>query len=270
MTSTTLNTSFAIGSADNSLSVTLKDELGVDLVFTDVRIRVYRDFGRKLIFTSVLSDAEIAVDGSKITWTPSLAQSNMLRATVDGRPANVYTLEVKVGGSWSERCRGSIDADGSVMAVEEQASSGGGGGSAAYFRSQPTSDNVQLVTSFPNPFQVTVFATEVFDVGGLYNTTLKRWIPPAGPVLIEYTMQVIVTGGTGSENWGYIYKNGAELCRARADDRDGKTHFTIQDKIIDVADGDDYYEIWASGASDLSTFQINTDNQRSHFSGAAL
>jgi hypothetical protein len=269
MTSTTINTSFVIGSASNSFIVTLKDEVGDDLVFTDVRIRVYRDFGRKLLFTSRLAGAEIAVSGAEITWTPSLAQSNMLRSTVDGRPANVYTLEAMVDGAWSERCRGSIDADGSEMAVETQAS-GGGGGSPAYFRSQPTSDITQLVMSFPAPFQVTIFSTEVFDVGGFYDTSLKRWTPPAGPVLIEYTMQIAVTGGTFSEQYGYIYKNGVELCRMRADDRDAKVFFTLQDKIIDVADGDDYYEIWASGSSDLSTFQIITDDQRSQFSGAAL
>lgn len=116
---TKLDLTMARGSADNTFGVTLKAG-GADLTFTDVRIRVFIDAGNSLAFTSMLG-VDVAVAGAKITWTPSLAQVNMLQP---GLRRNMYTLEAKVSGVWIEKVYGDITAEGSADAVRDMSAGG--------------------------------------------------------------------------------------------------------------------------------------------------
>lgn len=119
------------------------------------------------------------------------------------------------------------------------------------FRAHKNGTNQTGITT-GTPTLVT-FGTEDFDIGSYYNTTNSRWTPPAGKYIInayitQATANMVDTARIGL----YIYKNGSAIQFApEAVSGSGIVQGHGITGIVD-ADGDDYFEIYAtfSGGGD--------------------
>jgi hypothetical protein len=133
----------------------------------------------------------------------------------------------------------------------------------ACFSAYPSADQTGIATA---TFTKIDMNTEAFDVGGYYNTTNKRWTPPAGKVRIS----IKATGGATQVAFAdflvTLYKNGSRY-------RDGTPGYVIVANAgsssgtwIDDANGTDYYEAYIilvtastgslqTGGGQLSIFQ---------------
>jgi hypothetical protein len=84
--------------------------------------------------------------------------------------------------------------------------------------------------------------TEAFDIGSHFAS--NAWTPPAGLVLINASFSVIGTWSAGSVLAILLYKNGAQLQNLNWPaqlNNGGSCYLTA----VDVADGDDVYDIRA-------------------------
>lgn len=109
------------------------------------------------------------------------------------------------------------------------------------------------------------FTSEKFDVGSHYDTTNKRWTPPAGHVILsvslrranvaaQFTSITIRKNGTTDIGWAY--------CQENANGQPGLFNLFAGD----LANGTDYYEVYATSWNVAWTAQANV----SWFTGIAL
>jgi hypothetical protein len=83
---------------------------------------------------------------------------------------------------------------------------------------------------------------EVFDVGGFYDAANSKWTPPAGKIRIDATLW-LSSSGAMTEGEIRIRKNGSDL-------RAIFVNPTVSSLVLsmeDVANGTDFYEMFASG-----------------------
>ena len=137
---------------------------------------------------------------------------------------------------------------------------GGSGGGHSYFRARSGSNQaIGGSTTRVN------FGQEQLDPDGKYDPAQGRWTPAAGPVLI--LANVVVTGiDAGSQASLFVYKNGSAIATTFMTNDPSTGSDTLTAQIVDLSDGDDYYEIWVGAAPD-GTFTVVGG---SNFSGIGL
>jgi len=89
--------------------------------FDDVRVRVFSTngpqeaIGNMLAFTATLADDTLVVTDAPsgtVSFDPTSEQTALLTPNLNGKPRNLFTVEVKAGGVWTKRIEGPIFADG--------------------------------------------------------------------------------------------------------------------------------------------------------------
>ena len=103
------------------------------------------------------------------------------------------------------------------------------------------------------PAKVT-FTTEEFDVGGYFDATNSKWVPPAGNHPIQIALATTPGPSNGSQFTLHLYKNGAAH---RTYSRDyyssSNQETTLSLTCVVAANGTDYFEVYfaSSGAQDV-------------------
>lgn len=116
-------------------------------------------------------------------------------------------------------------------------------------------------------FTKATFATEVFDIGSLYDTTLSRWTPPASMVRLVAAVQFL--NGLNDNNAVLaIYKNGVRYKDGQCS-IGGATDSGITVTIIDRANGTDYYEVFFFGST-ATTLTLEGAANACYFMGSVL
>jgi len=101
--------------------------------------------------------------------------------------------------------------------------------------------------------------SEVFDIGGYFNTSTYRFTPPAG----KYCFIANVANNTvESYLYGRIYKNGANLAQTLVDATPG---VMIPVHVIDEANGTDYYDLRAYAPTSTTIISTTTSTFFSAF-----
>lgn len=118
-------------------------------------------------------------------------------------------------------------------------------------------------------FTKVTLPTEVYDVGPYFDTTLSRWKPPAGKVLITGAIYWSLGATTGGLFIVSIYKNGVRYKDALT--WAGSTGEVAANlTIVDSCDGiNDYYELIGYGVSGTS-LTINGNPNLTYFTGMLL
>lgn len=88
-------------------------------------------------------------------------------------------------------------------------------------------------------------ASAVFNNGGYWNNSTKRFTPPAGFYTFSLSLKAAVSNST---NTIHLYKNGAAIASA-SDGNSGSWVLTQTISIDDQANGTDYYEAYWAGSS---------------------
>tara|TARA_R100001198_G_scaffold93738_1_gene75336 strand:- start:46 stop:576 length:531 start_codon:yes stop_codon:yes gene_type:complete len=101
--------------------------------------------------------------------------------------------------------------------------------------------------------------SEVFDIGGYFNTSTYRFTPPAG----KYCFIANVANNTvESYLYGRIYKNGANLAQTLVD---ATPSVMIPVHVIDEANGTDYYDLRAYAPTNTTIISTTTSTFFSAF-----
>lgn len=91
------------------------------------------------------------------------------------------------------------------------------------------------------------FGTELFDEGSYYDASNSKWTPPAGRVLITATVRFTANVVDAALYHLVIYKNNAAYKTGCIQHAGGTGNVGASLTVIDSADGDDYYEVYAFG-----------------------
>lgn len=107
--------------------------------------------------------------------------------------------------------------------------------------------------------------TELFDVGGYYDTTNKRWTPPAGKVRMSARMLVGAGVAASAGALLMLYKNGLRFRDATPGYAIAANDAACEGSWVVDANGTDYFEAYAIittastatvlGAAQLSRFE---------------
>lgn len=135
-----------------------------------------------------------------------------------------------------------------------------------YFRANKGGTNQ---TGIPvTTFTKVTFNTEVADVGGYFDAaTNSRWTPPAGGVLLAFSLH-FGAGNADGLRLGSIFKNGVELARFGGGTKFTASDGTVSGSVVDVASGTDYYEVFAY--SDVGSGIVIGTVAETFFSGSAI
>lgn len=120
------------------------------------------------------------------------------------------------------------------------------GGNKGSFRANKNgTDQTGIVTTVQT--KVT-FTTEVWDTGGYYDAANSKWTPPAGPVALvgclNYSGGVVTSGNFQT----LLYKNGSLYANVPVDAFGNGVSMAPLISFIDLANGTDFYEIYALGS----------------------
>jgi hypothetical protein len=125
-----------------------------------------------------------------------------------------------------------------------------------------------LVTGTQNLLQ---FTTKSFDVGNHFNTTLSRWTPPAGTVVL--TLGVYLSAGNftaGGTNGCGIRKNGVVLGQNLVFEPIANTGMGFAVCVTDVANGTDYYDAYGFPTVSSGTATVSGLTSSTFFQGLVL
>lgn len=87
------------------------------------------------------------------------------------------------------------------------------------------------------------------NLGGFYDDTNSRWVPSAGPVILQ--AELLLSGVTDqTQAIATIFKNGGIALRG-ASYASGTSSFA-RVLFVDIASGTDYYEVYAQGTTATS------------------
>ncbi len=100
----------------------------------------------------------------------------------------------------------------------------------------------------PTTLTKITFTTEVWDTGSYYDAANSKWTPPAGIVLVSG--MILYSAGTvdQSQTGIVLYKNGAEFGDNFQTPSGSGSLSSQQVTMVDIANGTDYYEIYAYAA----------------------
>lgn len=116
-------------------------------------------------------------------------------------------------------------------------------------------------------FTKVTFGTEAFDIGGFFDTTNSRWVPPIGRRVVLCATVTFASVDDGACQCA-IYKNNALLSSgsfAAQSSNAGRSVATV----IDNPNGTDYYEVFVfAGAT--GTFDVSGVATATVFSGSQL
>ena len=160
---------------------------------------------------------------------------------VTGLGTGVPNIEAgyKVGGTVEKLTGIAPSTSGNVLTSDgTNWTSAAAAGGADYFSAKMSGNQ-----SLPSATHTKVlYATEIADSASKYNPATSKWTPAAGSVLINAAVHVSLNSNTYLNI--QIYKNGSAIARSLQVHASGGP---MSDSIsfIDVADGDDYYEIYA-------------------------
>ncbi len=146
----------------------------------------------------------------------------------------------------------------------ETAVAGLGGGTAACFSAHKNGTD-QTGVADQTLTQVT-FSTEVFDVGSHFASS--AWTPPAGKVLMVFSVLMTGTITTGSRVICLIYKNGAQAFDVDDSSSNNVAGSTVV--AIDNANGSDVYTAYIYVAVAAGTATILGTSTVTYFSGTVL
>lgn len=97
-------------------------------------------------------------------------------------------------------------------------------------------------------FTKVTFTTEIFDNGNHYDTSLSRWTPPAGVVLVTAGVTLDATFSVNDTWIVAIYKNGTVLKQKNDvfynNGAPPIAQHTESISVVDSANGTDYYEVF--------------------------
>lgn len=116
-----------------------------------------------------------------------------------------------------------------------------GGVSNAAFHAMLSADQTGVANE---TFTKVAFNTASFNIGGYYNTSTQRWVPPVGVGNIIAAVYFSAGLLLGTPIQIALYKNGTifkrEFCSASAD------YGSASISVVDNANGSDYYEVYVN------------------------
>lgn len=114
------------------------------------------------------------------------------------------------------------------------------------------------------------FGTEIYDIGGHYDTINSRWTPQAGMVMLNAAAAATSTMLNGAYFYLTLYKNGLPLRFVQGTKSDG-SDVGVFGTWLDQANGTDYYEVFVYGDSAIgSTYTISGAATGTWFQGVFL
>lgn len=112
----------------------------------------------------------------------------------------------------------------------------------------------------------------VFNIGSNYNTSLSRWTPTSGRVIMTAQVQLFSSGFSAAPATGFIaiYKNGSALKQNDfnyINSSDQVATININITVMDAANGTDYYEMYVF-STEIPGY--NNDATLTYFSGSEI
>jgi hypothetical protein len=97
------------------------------------------------------------------------------------------------------------------------------------------------------------FTNEQFDTASTYDAPNSKWVPTAGKIMIVGSVMISAGLASQCDCELAVYKNGAILKNLALERSSGTSSFTIKGSLIDIANGTDYYELYAYNSGGTTT-----------------
>jgi hypothetical protein len=122
-----------------------------------------------------------------------------------------------------------------------------------------------------NTYTKVTFGTEAWDHGAQFDTSTSRWTPAVSGV-VRLTAVIFLSGcAVSNQCLIAIYKNGSELRIGPSTIADGSGVCGLFVSVLDVADGDDYYEVFVNGQeASGGSLTVNGAAALSYFQGEVM
>ena len=114
------------------------------------------------------------------------------------------------------------------------------------------------------------FTNEVVDNGAYYDAPNSKWTPPAGPVLLIGRGTITGTFVAGNELYLVLRKNGTSFAHSATTHTAGAGGEAVTVTAFDVANGTDYYEIFAFADLSAGTANVSGSVSLTGFEGVWL
>lgn len=111
------------------------------------------------------------------------------------------------------------------------------------------------------------FNNTVYNVGSYFDTTNKKWTPPAGTIILAAGLLVQGTFPTTNAVSVEFYKNGALLYQFIAGASTAANQSTMYGSIQDRANGSDYYQIYVYQTTTSGTITVYSGTGFTFFQG---
>jgi hypothetical protein len=112
--------------------------------------------------------------------------------------------------------------------------------------------------------------TEVFDDGGYFDLANSRWTPPAGPVVLSGAISLSGNFAVGSVHAVGILKNGVSFAQNTVYESVTNQGLGGVITAMDIANGTDYYELYAYSTTSSSTATVAGLAQVTYFQGQCM
>ena len=132
------------------------------------------------------------------------------------------------------------------------------------FRARSAGDQTGIADS---TYTKATLATEDWDVGSCYDTSLSRWTPPAGKVVMHFGLAITGTWLAGANVQAALYKNGAIYNFGASPNAASTSQNLCQGVAVDNANGTDYYEVYGFADVSASTASFVAGIPQTYFEG---